>query len=163
MSAVPHLHAWVIGEDMQGRVMLIVGGLLLIGIPFILKSDSAILRGMLIPLLVLIAMNVGYGGLLVARPLTSAKTEEAYRQNTSATLERELGKARKDETYYARARPTWALLTAVAVLLFFAFNSNYLRGLSLGLTAMFFGALLIDTFLHVRLLTYIDAMGKLHS
>src|SRR5215472_12541005 len=89
----------------------------------------ALLRGMLIPLALLVAMNLGYGCVLVSRPATSLKVEAAYLQNQTQTVERELNKARKDEQYYKSARPVWALLTAISVLLFFVFSGNYCRGL----------------------------------
>lgn len=163
MDFIQHLHAWVGGETAQGRVMVLVGILLSISAFLIVKSGNVLLRGMLIPLALLVAMNLGYGYILVSRPTTSLKTEDAYRHNQQQTLEQELNKAVHNEKYYASARPVWALLTAISVLLFFVFRGDYSRGLSLGLTAMFFGALLIDSFLHHRLLAYIDALQYLDS
>lgn len=161
MDFVPQLHAWIAGETSQGRVMIVAGTLLCIATFLILRSENALLRGMLIPLALLVAMNLGYGYVLVSRTATSLKVEAAYRQSQTQTVERELNKARKDEQYYRSARPVWALLTAISVLLFFVFSGNYCRGLSMGLTAAFLGALLIDSFLHNRLLVYIDALQHL--
>ena len=161
MDFVQQLHAWIAGEASQGRFMMVAGTLLSIAAFLILRSENALLRGMLVPLALLVAMNLGYGYVLVSRPTTSLKVEAAYRQNQTQAVERELNKARKDEQYYKSARPVWALLTAVSVLLFFVFSGNYYRGLSMGLTAMFLGALLIDSFLHNRLLVYIDALQHL--
>jgi hypothetical protein len=161
MDFVQQLHAWIAGETAQGRIMVVAGILLSIAAVLILRSENVLLRGLLVPLALLVAMNLGYGYVLVSRPATSLKVEAAYRQSQTQTVERELNKARKDERYYKSARPVWALLTAVSVLLFFVFSGNYCRGLSMGLTAMFFGALLIDSFLHNRLLAYIDALQHL--
>ena len=163
MEPIKDLHIWVVGETAQGRVMVAAGIMLSIAVLFILRSHNLLLRGMLIPMALLVAMNLGYGYVLISRPKTSSKTEVAYRQNQTQTLERELNKATRDEKYYSSARPIWALLTAVSVLLFFAFRGNYLRGLSLGMTAVFLGALLIDSFLHDRLLVYIDALQRAHN
>lgn len=163
MDVIKDLHTWIVGETIQGRVMLVVGILLSIAAWLILRSESSLLRGMLIPVALLVAMNLGYGYVLISRPKTSSKTEVAYRQNQTQTLQRQLQKSTDDEKYYSSARPAWVLLTAVSVLLYFVFRSNYLRGLSLGLTAMFFGALLIDSFLHERLLVYIGALQRAHN
>src|SRR5262245_6527795 len=107
MNPAQHLHAWVAGEGAQGRVMLAAGLLLSLAFILILKSENVLLRGTLVPLAVLVAMNLGYGGVLTARPSTSLKTEAAYRQEPTQTLQRELDKARADEKYYASARPAW--------------------------------------------------------
>ena len=163
MDVIKDLHTWIVGETIQGSIMLVVGVLLSIAALLIIRSENSLLRGMLIPVALLVTMNLGYGYVLVSRPKTSLKTEVAYRQNQTQTLERELQKTTNDEKYYSSARPTWALLTAFSVLLYFVFRSNYLRGLSLGLTAMFLGALLIDSFLHDRLLVYIDALQRAHN
>jgi hypothetical protein len=161
VNPAQYLQAWVVGETLQGRIMLIAGILLSIGAVLIFKSANPLLRGALIPLILLVAMNLGYGAVLVARPTTSHSRADAYQIEPHQAMERELRKARRDEKYYASARPAWVVLTALSVMLFFVFKDNYFRGLSLGLTAMFFGALLIDSFLHVRLLVYIEALQHL--
>jgi hypothetical protein len=61
MDAVQYLHAWVIGEIMQGRAMIAAGVPLSISAFFIFKSENFLLRGMLIPVILLVAMNLGHG------------------------------------------------------------------------------------------------------
>src|SRR5215469_2629031 len=124
MDFIKHLHVWVIGETAQGRVMVVAGVLLLIAALLIFRSENVLLRGMMIPLALLVAMNLGYGYVLVSRPRTSLKTEVAYRQSQTQTVERELNKATNDEKYYKSARPAWAVLTALSALLFFFFSGN---------------------------------------
>lgn len=161
MDFIRHLHVWVIGETAQGWVMVVAGSLMSIAALLILKSDNALLRGMLIPVALLVAMNLGYGSVLLSRPATSLQIEASYRQSQKQTVERELEKAKNNEKYYRSSGPAWALLTAGSVLSLFLFRGNYLRGLSLGLAAMFLGALFIDSFLHNRLLVFIEALRRL--
>ena len=161
MDAVQYFQTWVVGETVQGRVMMVVGISLSIATVLIFRSENPLLRGMLIPVIVLVAMNLGYGSVLTSRPATSQKVEATFRQDQERAVEQQITKTAKDERYYASARPTWAILTAISVLLFFIFKDDYYRGLSLGLTAMFFGALLIDSFLHHRLLAYMEGLDGL--
>lgn len=161
MDALQHFKAWVAGEAAQGRVMMVLGVSLAAAALLIFKSEDPLLRGMLLPVIVLTAMNLGYGSVLIYRPTTSQKIEAAFRLNPAQTTGRQIQKATDDASYYTRARPAWAALTAVSVLLFFVFSGDYYRGLSLGLTAMFLGALFIDSFLHQRLLAYLEALQGL--
>jgi hypothetical protein len=96
MDAVQYLHAWVIGETMQGRAMIAAGVLLSISAFFIFKSENLLLRGMLIPVVLLVAMNLGYGSVLILRPSTSQKTETALLQNRAQAVDREIQKTIKD-------------------------------------------------------------------
>jgi hypothetical protein len=63
--------------------MIAAGVLLSISAFFILKSENLLLRGMLIPV-GLVAMNLGYGSVLILRPSTSPKTETALLEDRAS-------------------------------------------------------------------------------
>lgn len=161
MDAVQHFQTWVIGETAQGRVMLVVGILLSIAAFLIFKSDNPLLRGALIPVIVLLAINLGYGAVLVSRPSTSQSVEAAFRQNENETRVQQVEKATKDAGAFASLRPIWAALIAISLVSFLVLANDYYRGLSLSLAALFLGALIIDSFLHHRLVVYAGALQGL--
>jgi hypothetical protein len=162
MDFIQQLHIWIKGETMQGKVMVIIGTLLLVAIIFIIRSDNALLRGMLIPIIVITAINLGYGGYtLTTRPKTSVKMESQFRQNPKQTLEKEHARVEANCNGFNPFKKTWAIMIIVSAILFFIFRNDYFKGLSLGLTGMFLGTLLIDSFLQNRLKLYLIALQSL--
>lgn len=161
MEFVQELQSWVRGEVYQGRVMICVGVLLIVATTLVIRSENALARGMLVPLILLVAMNCGYGYVLITRPQAGVQTEARYRLEPRHTLEFEYSKATTDEKYYASSRPAWAVLVAICAVAGLVPRNEYLKGLSLGLIGTFLGALVIDSFLHNRLRTFIAALQDL--
>ena len=84
MDFMKQLQIWANGDASQGRVMVVVGILLSIAAILILRGDNPILKGMLIPMGLVILVNLGYGGFLAySRPQHITKTQELYSQNSS--------------------------------------------------------------------------------
>lgn len=162
MDFIQQLQTWTKGEIAQGQVMVGIGTLLIPVILLIIRSNHVLLKGMLIPLGLLLLMNLGYGGFLIlTRPGKMQQTTAQFHQNPSQMLEKELAKVNGDSRVFATLKPTWAILVIVATLLYFILTRDYYKGLSLGLIGMFWTLLTLDTFFHSRLKIYLNAIQEL--
>ena len=162
MDFIQQLQVWAKGDALQGKIMLGIGIVLAIGLIFILRSDQPMLRGMLIPIGLLLIANLGYGGFLTfSRPSHIQSTIELYNQNPVQAVNKELAKAETDHKSYSTLKPIWVVLIVVAIVLYFVLSGAYYKGLSIGLAGMFLGTLLIDGFLHQRLKPYLEVLREL--
>ncbi len=159
MDLIQHTQNWVKGEVFQGKIMLAIGFVLLLAFIGILKGDQAILKGMIIPLGLMVLIQLGYGGMQVFyRPTHIGKVEKLIQENPQAALDKELAKAQNDDRVYTMAKRVWPILILLSIVLFFVFSSDYLKGLSVGLMALFMSILILDLVLHYRLETYLRAL-----
>ena len=162
MDFIQQLQVWAKGDALQGKIMVGIGIVIAICLIFILRSDQSMLRGMLIPMGLLLVANLGYGGFLsFSRPNHIQSTIELYNQNPAQAVGKELAKAETDHKSYSALKPIWAVLIVVAIVLYFVLSSAYYKGLSIGLAGMFLGTLLIDGFLHQRLKPYLAVLREL--
>ena len=162
MDFSKQLQLWANGDASQGRVMVVVGILLSIAAILILRGDNPILKGMLIPMGLVILVSLGYGGFLsYSRPQHITKTQELYSQNNSEAVAQELKKAETDNRNYTVIKPVWATLMMIALILFFVVTKDYYKGLSMGLMGLSLFGFLLDTFLHANLKPYLSLLRQL--
>ena len=64
MELIDHTTTWAKGDIFQGRIMFAIGIAAVIAAIAILKSNHEFMRGMLIPLALLVVVCGGYGGFL---------------------------------------------------------------------------------------------------
>ena len=160
MDFINQLHIWAKGDTTQGRWM--VGVAIVLLLPFliiIIRSNNSLLRGMLIPICLLLIMNLGYGGyLLLAKQKVIDQTEVQFREKPEETLKSEFARVKAEDKSYIFLKSVWTMLVVLSIVLYFIFTNYYYKGLALGLIGTFFGMLLIDTFLHHRLNQYLNAL-----
>lgn len=162
MELLDHTTEWVKGEVFQGKIMLSVGILLLIGGVAILKSDHEILRGTLIPLGLILLLTLGYGTMQVfSRPGHITKVSQLLAENPKKAIAQEYKKASSDDNIYSRLKIVWSVLIAITAVLYMVFPNDYLKGLAIGLIALFLTALVVDSVLHYRLSIYLKALNGL--
>ena len=90
MDFIEYTQNWAKSEVVQGRIMIGVGLVLLIGFIGILRSNHELLRGSVIPLGILIAIFIGYGGfILYSRPAHAKESIELYKKSKTDALEKE--------------------------------------------------------------------------
>lgn len=155
------LEHWANGETAQGKIMIGASILLALISIALLKNDNGLLKGMLIPLCLLMAVNIGYGSYLVAtRQKEVQRTQAQFARDAQQTLNAQLDKAKADNKTYGILRAVWAMLIVLCVVLHFVFARDYFRGMSLGFATLFLGTLIIDTFLHARLHAYLTALQQ---
>jgi len=162
MEFLQQLHNWTKGEVTQGRGMLAFAILLLPVIVIVIKNTQTLQKGMTIPIILLFAVQVGYGSyLLVSRTKQKEQTEKQFQQNQQQAITAELSKAENDSRTYTALKCAWGALTAISVIGYFAFSNDYYKGLSLGFAVMFLALLYTDTLLHQRLSLYMQFLQKL--
>jgi hypothetical protein len=110
MDFLQGLNLWAKGDALQGKIMVGIGLLLVLALPFLFKSEYTLVKGMLIPICLLMIANLGYGSfLLYSRPKHIATTTKLYQQNPQETIQKEPNKAQTDNKSYAVIRQIWAL------------------------------------------------------
>lgn len=165
MNFLQHVQVWIKGDVLQGRWM--IGIALVVFLPSILlviKNNNAILRGMWIPLSLLLLMSIGYGGFLVSsKPKLMEQTKIQFEKNPAKTLETVLEKVKQANKSYGITKILWATFLVVSVVLYFVFTKDYFKGFTLGLMIMFFGMLVIDTILHHRVKQAMDFLSQINT
>ena len=162
MDFSKQLQIWANGDASQGRIMVIAGVILSIAAIMILRGDNPVLKGMLIPMGLVILVNLGYGGFLsYSRPQHITKTQELYAQKSSDTVAKELAKAETDNRNYTVIKPVWATVMVIALILYFVVTKDYYKGLSMGLMGLALFGFLLDTFLHANLKPYLNLLRQL--
>ena len=125
MKLIEHTARWVVGEVFQGKIMVTIGVILLVTFIAILRSESPILKGVLIPLALMALIQMGYGGFqLFSRPAHVSKVENTCKLDEDQALTQEYEKAVKDDKIYSRFKLVWASLIIVSVLLYFLFSTD---------------------------------------
>ncbi|BAP31012.1 uncharacterized protein CHSO_1975 [Chryseobacterium sp. StRB126] len=162
MDFIQQSNNWAKGDIAQGQLM--IGFVMFFLFPVIIlsiPSHNVLLKGMLIPLSLLLVLNLAYGGyLLLTRTKNVQETQRLYDKNDQQTLEKELHDKEKDDKSYLVFTRIWASFVIISVVLYFLSGKDYLKGLSLGFILMFFGLLVVDTHFHSRLKVYYSFLQK---
>ncbi len=162
MELNDHVIAWVKGEVLQGKIMLVFASALLIMLVFILKGDHDFLRGMAIPLGLIVLLIGGYGAFqVIARPGHASMVSKLMNEDPQLAIQKEYEKAMKDDKAYSTLKPIWAVLIALSVGLYLYFSAYYFKGLSIGLMGLFMSVLILDSVLQYRLDVYLKALKSM--
>lgn len=162
MDYLNHLQNWTKGEVFQGKLMLLLAFFTLLILVLIFKSEHALLKGMMIPLGILLLINVGYGSFITfKRPVELKTSITQYQENREVYLQQAFEKAKLDDKNYTMIKRFWAVLLVVSLIAFFFVSKEYYLGLSLGFMVFFVVALLIDSLLHHRLKTILNLLTDL--
>lgn len=164
MELLKQTETWVQGEITQGRVMIVIGILLLIAGFFIWKGNDDLLKGVLIPLGLVVLLMLGVGiGLPLARKKQLAKVEIAVNENVKMAIEQEDKRMDYDKNAYRKYFISWSVLILISLILFFVFKSDYYKGLSLGLVFLGLSLFTIDATLQHRSAAYHENILKLKN
>lgn len=152
-------YAWTKGEIEQGKWMVTAAVLLAPVLILLVKNSNVILRGMTLPLFMLFAVNIGYGGyLLVNRNQQEQKVEMQTKSPADEALKNESQKLKKDHNVFVILKKIWVTLIVVSLILYLMTPEGYYKGLALGFAIMFVGLLTVDTLLHHRLIQYLESV-----
>lgn len=155
MDLLKHTISWVQGDIMQARVMLIIGLLLLIAYVFIWKSSDAMLRGMIIPLSLVLLLLIGAGlAFPSARKKQLQKVELSIKENPDQAIKLEKERILKDKNAYLKFFIVWSIIITAGIVLFFLTQSPYSKGLALGILFFALSAFMVDGFLQQRSANY---------
>lgn len=155
---------WAMTDALQGKLMLAFGLVLAIAAFFILKGESPILKGMLIPMALVTLISLSYGGFLTfSRPNHAPKTAEIAKTSVADAVTQELEKARRDNQNYTMIKRVWPAIIAVCALLLFFISKDYYQGLLIGFIGLGFYGMLVDSMLHHNLKPYLETLIKLNE
>ena len=164
MELIKYTSEWVRGEVFQGKIMLVLGCLLFIAGISIFRSNNELMRGMLIPVGLIVFMLIGYGSMqTIVRPKHIQIVSKMSNGNSKLAIEKEHSKAIKDGNTYRILKVVWSICIVVAVILYFFFSQHYYKGLGIGLIGLFLSMLILDSVLHYRLGVYIKRLEELIS
>jgi hypothetical protein len=164
MDLIKHTANWANGDAFQGKLMLAVGVVTLISVILIVRGENPILKGMLIPLGLIVLIGLGYGGFLsFSRPGHLVEVQKMYQNNPQQVISQELVKAERDNKNYTMIKKIWPILIAIAALLLYFLHGDYARGILIGLLMVFVFGLILDTFLHQRLQPYLNVLQELNK
>lgn len=159
------LNAWAKGDALQGKMMVGMGILLsLLFLRYIFNSDNALIKGMMIPIGIVIFVNLVYGSVLsFSRPKHIVTTTSSFHADQQQTIQKEKIKMQNDNKNYTLLKRIWAVLIMVCGIAFFVLKSDYTKGLSLGFLFLFASFLLLDTLLHQRMKPYLHILNQYTS
>lgn len=162
MELIKHTTDWVNGEVFQGKIMLSLGVFVGFLTFLIIRNNNEVLRGMLIPMGLIILILIGYGSMqIIVRPKHLNKVTEINISNPKLALENELNKSIKDDKTYSMVPYFWFVGIAISGFVFFFTSQYYYKGLSIGLIGLFLTMLILDSTLHYRLVVYLKALKQL--
>lgn len=162
MEIIKHTAEWVNGEVLQGKLMVGIAVLLLAAWIAIFRGQHEMLKGALIPLGLMVVALGGYGSYQVAaRSNHIAKVQELAQNNPQEASQTEKAKAAKDHKAYSSLKVVWMVLIIVSVVLTFLWKADSLKGLGMGLIALFLTLLVLDSTLHHRLQHCMSALNQL--
>ncbi|QCW98691.1 hypothetical protein FGM00_00590 [Aggregatimonas sangjinii] len=163
MGFLEHTAIWVKGEVLHGKVMTLLGMVLLLCCFFIWRNGNELLKGMLIPILLVVLITVGFGTMLMTtRPKHLQKLVIASRTNQREVFEKERARAFKNQNAYSKYYIAWAIVLMGGLIFFFLTNRLYCKGLALGILFLAISALIIDTLMHERSKTYYHAIETMN-
>lgn len=162
MEIVKHTTEWVNGEVLQGKIMLVIGALLLVAWVAIFRSQHELLRGIMIPMTLIIVATTGYGSFqVIGRPSHISKVTEVAKKDPNAAFDMEMAKSQNDHRVYSYLTTVWIILIAASALVTLFLKGDFYKGLGIGLMALFLAVLILDSTLHYRLQHYIKALEQL--
>jgi len=147
MDFIQQLQFWEKGELLQGKIMIGLGILFLIGFIFIFRSENTFFRGSLIPLSLLLVVFIGYGGyILYSRPAHVKQSIALYETSESEAVAKEIEKHTNDNKVgKALIKYAYPSLIIIAALLLFFMSNVYYKGMAAGFIILFIATYIIDT------------------
>ena len=146
MDFIQQIQLWAKGELLQGKIMIGLGVVFLIGFIAIIRSQTILLRGTIIPLGLLLLVLIGYGGyILYSRPAHAKQSISLYETSKDEAIAREIEKHTNDnkagKTLIKYVYPIFIIISA-GILLFI--SNTYYKGMALGFALLFIATYIID-------------------
>jgi len=162
MSFTDHLQQWLSGEIYQGRAMIALGLVVAAALLLVFRSQAPLLRGMIIPLCLLLVLLLGYGGAVAfGRQARVAEVTATYAESPAEVVAAEVAKHEKDARYCGLLMKVYPFLMIVGVLLLVLVSSPYIKGVGLGLVLLFCATYLVDSGFHSRSTRMLEALEQL--
>lgn len=148
MDTIVYTQNWLNTDVIQGKIMMGFGITLVAVIIIIFFSNNLLIKGTLIPLVLLALMFLIYSSnLIITKPKKLSVYTTAFVNNEEEFKTSEQVRVKKLADTYLWNKIIWLTIMIIGGLLCIVLDNNYLKGLGLGL--IFFGAssFVADTFL----------------
>ena len=162
MTLLESATEWVNGEVSQGKVMLAIGMLLLVGGYFLWQQGGSVSRGIVLPLLVTVLVFFGYGGWLVGgRPAQLKDIEHRFEIDQAATIAAEQTRASGEVASYKKFKWAWIAVLVLSIAGIAVITKPFYYGVALGLLLFGASAITVDTYLSGRISAYMEQIAPL--
>lgn len=146
MDFVEYTNVWAKDEVIQGRIMIGVGIILLFVLYAIFRSQNELLKGSLIPFVLLILVLIGYGSyILYSRPAHAQESITLYQSSKTEAIEKEKSKHINDnkagKTLIKYVYPSLIIIAAISL---FFLGSPYYKGMAVGFVLLFVSTYIMD-------------------
>jgi len=126
MDFIEYSTQWVKSEVLQGRIMVVIGILLLFAFIAIMRNGNEMMRGSLIPMALLLLVLIGYGSyILYSRPAHSKQSIALYEKSKEEALTQEVEKHISDNKAGKMLLRIYPILMLVSVIALFLVSSYY--------------------------------------
>ncbi len=157
MDIIKHARIWVDQEVKQGRVMFLIGLLLIPFFVWISKNDMDFIEGFFIPFFLILLILLGYGfNLIFSRPRHLNKLIREGQKDRSSMEQKEYKRIEKDMKTYGWMMKVWPVIFATSLLGFFFVNSDFNKGVCMGIGVLSIVGFSIDRLLSKRLDKYFN-------
>ncbi len=161
MKFIEQASKWTNGDRLQGKIMLYTGLVWMLVAYFVFYQKDIFLRATLIPLGLLISVLVGYGSILAfTRKTYLENITVRYALSSKETIQNECDRSLKIKKLYSICQMVWVLLLVLSMVMFFILDTQFLKGLSVGLLLLFTHLLAIHFWLQKRKKHYLMALNK---
>lgn len=146
MDFIEYANNWAKSEVTQAKIMIGIGILLLVAFIAIIKSENELLRGMLIPMSLLLIILIGYGGyILYSRPAHINESIALYQQSEKEAITKEQTKHINDNKAGKTLLKVYPILMLISVIALFFVSSPYYKGMAVGFAILFIATFIIDS------------------
>ena len=146
MEFLSYAKAWAKAEVYQVKIMLIIGILLLMAFIAILRSQNVFFKGSLIPLGLLLAILLGYGGFMIySRPAHAKEIIALYQKSPEDAIKQETAKHTNDNKAGDMLLRVYPILMLVSVIALFFVSPPYYKGMALVFVLLFVSMFIIDS------------------
>ncbi|NNK80205.1 MAG: hypothetical protein HKO93_01805 [Flavobacteriales bacterium] len=159
---IEHVTKWANGDIAQGKIMLIAGVLALLAAIFAWKNGGEMLRGMLIPMGLIVLICGGYGGFMQnQRAGIITEVSKGFQEDAKVIRDAEIARISKECRTYKMMNYIWASMALVGVVILFMAGTNVWKGASLGIILLAATGFIVDNFLHGRAEVYLSELLRL--
>ena len=146
MDFIEYINTWEKAEVLQGKIMIGISILVLVAFVAVIRSEHELLRGSLIPMVLLFALLLGYGGYIIySRPAHAKSSIRLYEANQKDAIEKEKTKHVNDnKAGKTLIKNVYPLLIIIAGIALFFISTPYYKGMALGFLILFISANVID-------------------
>lgn len=160
MSFIESTTAWTAGEMYQGKLMLVLGALLIIACYLLWFHGSTLSKGVSLPLFLVVLVCFGYGGWLVGgRPAQLESIKVQYTENAVSVIDEQRQMAAQNLTSYEMFKRIWVAIIVCSIAAIFVTSNPFYYGVAIGFLLFGATALTMDTFFSHRLGVYAERIS----